>query len=69
LPPKEILKARPRSFSFEHAQLLAKRKDLEAQDVSGTKEGTKADDETKKKVNHESGFITQRSIRASALSY
>jgi hypothetical protein len=41
--------ARPRSFPFEHAQLLTKGKDLKAEVVTGTEEDAEKGEESLKK--------------------
>jgi hypothetical protein len=52
-PKYSILDSQPRArmVSLEDVQLLTKSKDLEAQVVSGTEEGTKAGDGTNPKGN------------------
>ena len=44
-------------FSPEYAQLLTEGKDLQAEVVTGTEEGTEAGKEPKGKWNHGSEFI------------
>jgi hypothetical protein len=49
---------RARMFSLEHAQLLAKGKDLEAEVLAGTEGSADAGEESKAKWNHEFRLIT-----------
>jgi hypothetical protein len=57
-----------RAFSFEHAQLLTKGEDLQAQAITGTEEGVKKLQITDENGNHGLGFISYAPILALLLT-
>jgi len=69
-PKYPILNSQPRArtFSLQHTQLLTKRKDLQAEAVTGTEEGVEGGEEADEKWNHSPGFIAQGFVPASALT-